>query len=154
MACGHYRYLLSSYAATKWLKLAMETDEKRKSSLEKMVATTQLQLALETEEKRRAKNGLDLIWIEIATLQQYFFRVCYYTHGRLHYCGSMCGSSQLNSACALLCVATLNDFICCVVFVFVFSCFRIIMFDRDSYIFYMTQAISAPLQLPLKHLFT
>ena len=26
---------------------------------------TQLKLALETEEERRAKNGLDLIWIEI-----------------------------------------------------------------------------------------
>ena len=37
------------------LKLAMETDEKRKARLEKMVATTQLRLALETEEERRAK---------------------------------------------------------------------------------------------------
>ena len=43
--------------ATKWLKLAMETDETRKAKLEKMVATTQLRLALETEEERRAKNG-------------------------------------------------------------------------------------------------
>ena len=51
--------------ATKWLKLAMETDEKKKTRLEKMIATTQLRLALETEEERRAKNGLDLIWIEI-----------------------------------------------------------------------------------------
>ena len=51
--------------ATKRLKLALETDEKRKSRLEKMVATTQLRLALETEEERRAINGLDLIWIEI-----------------------------------------------------------------------------------------
>ena len=34
----------------------METDEKRKERLEKMVATTQLSLALETEEERRAKN--------------------------------------------------------------------------------------------------
>ena len=42
------------------LKLAKETDEKRKARLEKMVATTQLRLALETEEERRAKNGLDL----------------------------------------------------------------------------------------------
>ena len=49
--------------ATKLLKLAMETDEKRKARLEKMVATTQLRLAFETEEERRAKNALDLIWI-------------------------------------------------------------------------------------------
>ena len=47
----------------------METDEKRKAILEKMVATTQLRLALETEEERRAKNGLDLIWIEIGFLK-------------------------------------------------------------------------------------
>ena len=46
----------------------METDEKRKARLEKMVATTQLRLAFETEEERRAKNGLDL-WIgEIGVL--------------------------------------------------------------------------------------
>ena len=38
---------------------------KKEKRLEKMVATTQLRLALETEEERRAKNGLDLIWIEI-----------------------------------------------------------------------------------------
>ena len=37
------------------LNLAMETDEKRKVRLEKMVATTQLRLALESEEERRAK---------------------------------------------------------------------------------------------------
>ena len=49
----------------KRLKLAMETDKKRKARLEKIVANTQLRLALETEEERRAKNGLDLIWIEI-----------------------------------------------------------------------------------------
>ena len=48
----------------------METDEKRKARLEKVVATTQLRLALETEEERRAKNGLDLIWIEIG-----FFKI-------------------------------------------------------------------------------
>ena len=51
----------------------METDEKRKARLEKMVATTQLRLTLETEEERRAKNGLDLIlnliWIEIGVLK-------------------------------------------------------------------------------------
>ena len=41
--------------ATKRLKLAMETDEKRKARLEKIVATTQLRLAPETEEERRAK---------------------------------------------------------------------------------------------------
>ena len=43
--------------------------QKRKARLEKMVATTQLRLALETEEERRAKNGLDLIWIEIGVLK-------------------------------------------------------------------------------------
>ena len=48
-------------AATKRLRLAMETDEERKARLEKMVATTQLRLALETEEERTAKKGLDLI---------------------------------------------------------------------------------------------
>ena len=37
--------------ATKRLRLAMETDEERKTGLEKMVATTQLSLALETEGK-------------------------------------------------------------------------------------------------------
>ena len=44
-------------------QLAMETDEKRKARLEKMVTTTPLRLALETEEERRAKNGLDWILI-------------------------------------------------------------------------------------------
>ena len=39
--------------------------QKRKARLEKMVATTQLRLALETEEERKAKNRLDIIWIEI-----------------------------------------------------------------------------------------
>ena len=42
--------------ATKRLKLAMETDEKRKATLEKMIAIAQLILALETEEERREKN--------------------------------------------------------------------------------------------------
>ena len=59
------RTKLKKMVATKWFKLALEMDEKRKSRLEKMVATTQLRLALETEEERRAINGLDLIWIEI-----------------------------------------------------------------------------------------
>ena len=44
----------------------METDEERKARLEKMIATTWL--ALETKEERRAKNDLDLIWIEIGVL--------------------------------------------------------------------------------------
>ena len=39
--------------------------QKKEARLEKMVATTHLRLALETEEERRAKNGLDLTWIEI-----------------------------------------------------------------------------------------
>ena len=33
-------------AATKWLRLAMETDKERKARLEKMVATAQLILAV------------------------------------------------------------------------------------------------------------
>ena len=37
-------------AATKWLKLAMETYGQRKARLENMVALTQHRLALETEE--------------------------------------------------------------------------------------------------------
>ena len=44
-----------------------------------------------------------------------FLRVCYCTHGRLHFCGYMrgssqlsSGSSQLSSARALLCMSTLN----------------------------------------------
>ena len=37
---------LENDAATKRLRLAMETDEERKSRLEKMVATAQLMLAL------------------------------------------------------------------------------------------------------------
>ena len=49
----------------KTAEVGHETDKKRKPRLEKMVATTQLRLALETEEERRAKNSLDLIWIEI-----------------------------------------------------------------------------------------
>ena len=51
---------LEKMVATKSLRLAMETDEKRKARLEKMIVTTQLRLALETEEERRAKNGLDM----------------------------------------------------------------------------------------------
>ena len=33
-----------------------------------MVATKQLRLAMETDEERKAKNGLDMIWIEIGVL--------------------------------------------------------------------------------------
>ena len=40
--------------ATELLKLAMETDEERKTRL-KMVATTLLKLAPETEDERRAR---------------------------------------------------------------------------------------------------
>ena len=54
---------LEKMVATKWL--SMEMDEERKARLEKIVATAQLRLALETEEERRTKNGLDLIWIWI-----------------------------------------------------------------------------------------
>ena len=45
------------------LRLAMEMDEERKATLEKMVATKQLSLAMETDEERRANKGMDLIWI-------------------------------------------------------------------------------------------
>ena len=41
--------------ATELLKLAMETDEKRKARLKKMVATILLKLAPETEDERRAR---------------------------------------------------------------------------------------------------
>ena len=57
------RASLEKMVATKRLRLAMETDEERKARLEKMIATTQLRLALETEEERREKNGLNMIWI-------------------------------------------------------------------------------------------
>ena len=43
--------------ATKRLKLAMETDEKRKARLEKMVATTQLRLAFGGPPPPMQKNG-------------------------------------------------------------------------------------------------
>ena len=52
------RAKLENDAATKRLRLVMETDKERTAGLEKMVATTQLRLALE---ERRAKNGLDMI---------------------------------------------------------------------------------------------
>ena len=72
---------LENDAATKRLRLSMETDEERKARLENMVATTQLRLALETEEERRAKKewiffgfDLDLIWIEIGVLKNKIFK--------------------------------------------------------------------------------
>ena len=46
---------LDKMVATELLKLAMETDEENKARLKKMVATTQLRLAPETEDERRAK---------------------------------------------------------------------------------------------------
>ena len=45
---------LEKMVTTELLKLAMEMDEERKARLKKMVATTQLRLAPETEDKRRA----------------------------------------------------------------------------------------------------
>ena len=47
---------LEKMVATELLKLAMETDEERKARLKKMVATTQLRLAPETEDERRARR--------------------------------------------------------------------------------------------------
>ena len=46
---------LEKMAATELLKLALETDEERKARLKKMVTTTQLRLAPETEDERRAR---------------------------------------------------------------------------------------------------
>ena len=46
---------LEKMVATELLKLAMETDGERKARLKKMVATTQLRLAPETEDERRAR---------------------------------------------------------------------------------------------------
>ena len=43
---GDRRRKESKTSATKWLRLAMETDEERKARLEKKVATAQLMLAL------------------------------------------------------------------------------------------------------------
>ena len=58
------RERLENDAATKWLRLVMETEEERKARLVvKMVATAELRLALEAEDERRAKNGMDWIWI-------------------------------------------------------------------------------------------
>ena len=42
--------------ATKWLRLAIEMDEERNARLEKMVATTQLRLALDRGRKK-SKTG-------------------------------------------------------------------------------------------------
>ena len=57
---------LEKMVATELLKLAMEMDEGRKARLKKMVATTQLRLAPETEDERRARLEYlsdDLIYI-------------------------------------------------------------------------------------------
>ena len=50
---------LEKIVATELLKLAMETDGERKARLKKMVATTQLRLAPETEDEKRA--GLEYL---------------------------------------------------------------------------------------------
>ena len=48
---------LEKMVATKWFKLAMETDEKKKSKTrEDGSYTTQLRLALETEEEEQKWN--------------------------------------------------------------------------------------------------
>ena len=62
------RERLENVVATKWLSLAMETDEKRcmqkkKSKTSEDGSYHTAQIGLETEEERRATNGLDLIWI-------------------------------------------------------------------------------------------
>ena len=47
------RARLENDAATKQLRLVMETEEERRARLVKMVAPTQLRLALEAEDERR-----------------------------------------------------------------------------------------------------
>ena len=47
------RARLENDAATKRLKLVMETEKERKARLVKMVATTQLRLTLEAEDERK-----------------------------------------------------------------------------------------------------
>ena len=59
------RARLESDAATKRLRLVMETEEERKARLVKMVATTQLRLALEAEDVRRNMDELYLYVIRI-----------------------------------------------------------------------------------------
>ena len=46
---------LEKMVATELLKLAMEKDKERKARLKKMVATTQLRLVPETEDERRSR---------------------------------------------------------------------------------------------------
>ena len=53
------------HVATKLLRLAMEMDEEKKARLETMVAPTQLRLAMEAEEERRAKKKKRLYLISI-----------------------------------------------------------------------------------------
>ena len=50
---------LEKMVSIELLKLAMEMEEERKTRLKKMVATTQLRLASETEDERRA--GLEYL---------------------------------------------------------------------------------------------
>ena len=59
------RARLENDAATKRLRLVMETEEERKARLVKMVATTQLRLALEAEDERRNMDELYLYLIRI-----------------------------------------------------------------------------------------
>ena len=66
------RARLEKMVATKRLRLAMETDEERKARLEKMIATTQLKLCPGERGRKKSKKwigyDLDLIWIEIGVL--------------------------------------------------------------------------------------
>ena len=64
------RARLENDAATKRLRLVMETEEERKARLVKMVATTQLRLALEAEDERR-NMYLYLIRIEIGVFKNF-----------------------------------------------------------------------------------
>ena len=57
------RARLENDAATKRLRLVMETEEERKARLVKMVAPTQLRLALEAEDERINNNGMNCICI-------------------------------------------------------------------------------------------
>ena len=54
---------LEKMVATKRLRLAMQTVEGRAARLEKIVATTHAQVGPGDRGERRAKNVLDMIWI-------------------------------------------------------------------------------------------
>ena len=63
--------------ANKHLRLAVETEEKKRARLVNDTATTQLRLAMKIEEKEEQKKAwidLDLIWIEIRVIKNTNFQ--------------------------------------------------------------------------------